>query len=34
MQGETPYMRFGDWPMLIICAVLLWLGFMAKRYAR
>lgn len=34
MQGTTPYMRFGDWPMLILCTVLLWLGLMTKRYAR
>lgn len=30
MQGETPYMRFGDWPILIISALLLLLGAVIK----
>ncbi|XID75197.1 apolipoprotein N-acyltransferase [Alkanindiges sp. WGS2144] len=31
MQGNTPYMRFGDWPILIISALLLLLGGWVKR---
>lgn len=26
MQGETPYMRFGDWPILLWCALFLGIG--------
>ena len=31
MQGSTPYMRFGDWPILIISGLLLLLGGWVKR---
>lgn len=34
MQGETPYMRFGDWPMLILSGLLLLIGFIAKTQTR
>lgn len=34
MQGSTPYMRFGDGPILILSGLLLLLGFMAKRHTR
>lgn len=34
MQGETPYMRFGDWPMLILSGLLLLIGFIAKAQTR
>lgn len=30
MQGKTPYMRFGDWPILLISGLLLLLGWMLK----
>ena len=30
MQGSTPYMRFGDWPILILSGLLLLLGGWVK----
>ncbi len=34
MQGETPYMRFGDWPILILSGILLLLGLYVKSQIR
>ncbi len=31
MQGETPYMRFGDWPILLLCSLLLGVGGYLRR---
>lgn len=31
MQGSTPYMRFGDWPILILSSLLLLLGGWVRR---
>jgi apolipoprotein N-acyltransferase len=31
MQGQTPYMRFGDWPILLWCALFLGIGGYLRR---
>lgn len=31
MQGETPYMRFGDWPAILLCVVLLGAGWWVRQ---